>query len=112
MTYDDMDYSGLPTGLQDGMKKYIEQKLRAGGFLTACLENDLVGAFTRADATNLKRLQEIVRWLYNEAPAYCWGSKEKVAKWLGQRTVGEINKEIKDSMQKIVNHSNRTRRFA
>lgn len=77
------DYSKLPEGLQDGMKLYIEEGIRAGGFLTACLENDLVGAVNKADPDNLPRLQEIVRWIFWEIPHDCWGSPERVARWIG-----------------------------
>lgn len=77
------DYSELPEGLQGGMQRYIEQGIQAGHFLTAVLSNDLFGAVNRADGNNLPRLQEIVHWIYNEAPNGCWGSSEKVAKWKG-----------------------------
>ena len=77
------DYSGLPEGLQNSMKLYVEQGIGAGHFLTACLENSLVDAVNRADEKNLPRLQEIVKWLYWEAPHDCWGSKERVAAWHG-----------------------------
>ena len=84
MKYDcELNYAGLPESLQAGMKRYIEQGIAAGGFLTACLENNLVGAFGWADVHNRSRIQEIVYWLYNEAPSGCWGSAETVAKWLG-----------------------------
>ena len=43
------DYSGLPEGLQNSMKLYVEQGIGAGHFLTACLENSLVDAVNRAD---------------------------------------------------------------
>jgi len=76
------DYSGLPEGLRNGMKRYVEDGIRPGGFLTACLENNLTGAVNRADATNLPRLQDIVRWLYNEAPGSCWGSVDQVHAWM------------------------------
>jgi len=76
-------YSELPEGLQGGMKRYLEDGIRAGDFLTACLENDLVGAINRADATNLPHLQSIVKWMWNELPQGCWGSREKVASWHG-----------------------------
>tara|TARA_Y100000034_G_C6619471_1_gene270063 strand:+ start:333 stop:590 length:258 start_codon:yes stop_codon:yes gene_type:complete len=77
------DYSGLPEGLQDSMKLYVEKGINAGHFLTACLENDLMGAVNRADNTNRPLLSDILLWLYWQAPHSCWGSKEKVANWRG-----------------------------
>ena len=75
------DYLKLPEGLQYSMKCYIEKGIRTGGFLTACLENDLLAAVNRADKTNLARLKDVVQWIYNEAPSDCWGSREKVQAW-------------------------------
>jgi hypothetical protein len=79
------NYAGLPESLQTGMKRYVEEGKRAGGFLTACLENDLMGAINRADTKNLPRLQEIIYWIYDEIPAGCWGSKGTVEAWQGER---------------------------
>ena len=102
------DYSGLPEGLQGGMQLYVEEGIKAGSFLTACLENDLIGAINRADPDNLTRLQDIVKWINWEIPHDCWGSKEKVAKWLGKRfasdgekTIGELNQTIQQNMNRI-----------
>tara|TARA_Y100000296_G_scaffold82583_1_gene111974 strand:+ start:597 stop:908 length:312 start_codon:yes stop_codon:yes gene_type:complete len=95
------DYAKLPEGLQDSMKLYLEKGIRAGGFLTACLENDLVGAINRADKTNLARLQDIVKWIYWETPQGCWGNSEKVEAWIGRRPIGEINKSIKQGLARI-----------
>ncbi len=39
----------------------------------------------RADDTNRGRMFDIVAFLYNEAPGACWGSREKVQKWLDER---------------------------
>ena len=83
------------------MKRYIEDGIRAGGFLMACLENDLLGAMNRADVNNLPRLQEIVYWMYDEIPVGCWGSKEKVSTWRGERTIGDTNRAIKQKMDSL-----------
>lgn len=77
------DYSKLPYNLQSGMQLYIEKGFRTGHFLTAVLSNDLLGAVSRADDTNIKLLPAIVRWLYNEAPSNCWGDVKKVQAWQG-----------------------------
>lgn len=82
MSIDSYNYSSLPEGLQGGMKRYIEDGIRAGGFLMACLENDLAGAVGKADSNNSTHIQEIVRWIYNEAPSGCWGSVGKVHAWM------------------------------
>lgn len=80
-----MNYARLPEHLRGGMKRYIEQYCPTGGFLEAVLENNLVEAFGRADEVNRERMFDIVNFLYNEAPADCWGSPAKVEAWLAQR---------------------------
>ena len=90
------DYSELPEGLQDGMKLYLEDGIRAGGFLTACLENDLLGAVNKADPDNYIRLPDIVQWMYWNLPQGCWGSREKVREWQGDGVLATIIGKIND----------------
>lgn len=54
-----------------------------GGFLTAVLENDLVGAIGCADTDNMRDLTQIVFLVSNAMPVGCWGSVEKVCNWEG-----------------------------
>ncbi len=75
-------YDGLPEGLRDGVKRYIEHHIPPGGFLEAVISNQLSEAFGRADEQNRRRLYEIVGWFYNYAPSTCWGSPEKYQIWL------------------------------
>lgn len=85
-----LKYEILPEGLRSGMKLYVEQGILPGGFLTAVLENNLSGAFQRADSRNLPRLQSIVEWCYWELPSPAWGSTGAVAAWIKKvRTEGE-----------------------
>ena len=76
------NYTLLPWHLQDGMRMYIEEHIRPGDFLLACLCNDLNGAVGHADSINRHRLEDICLFLYNEIPSRSWGSKEKVLAWL------------------------------
>jgi hypothetical protein len=84
-----VDYSGLPESLRGGMQRYIEHRIEPGPFLTAVLENDLRRSYECADEANYPRLYSIVRWLYNHAPAACWGSAAKVEQWLDETEDGE-----------------------
>ncbi len=61
---------------------YVEHKMQPGHFITAVLENDLVGAFGRADYEAIENLKHIICYCYNEIPSDCWGNKEKVKNWL------------------------------
>ncbi len=76
------DYDLLPEHIRGGMKLYLEDHVEPGGFLRAVLENDLVGAFGKADNINRAWMFDIVTFIYNEVPASCWGSREAVEKWL------------------------------
>jgi hypothetical protein len=53
----------------------------SGEFIEAVLCNDLKESFKRADEQNQADLFEIVKYCYNELPAMCWGSPEKVRAW-------------------------------
>lgn len=72
----------MPEHLTASLQRYAEQRIETGRFLRAVLENDLSEAVCRADHFNFPLLPVIVRYVYNELPAPCWGSKEKVSDWL------------------------------
>lgn len=78
----DIDYSRLPSHMQEGARLYVEDGIEPGGFLMAVLCNDFVGAFSRADAVNGEFMRDWAEWLYNEAPSTCWGSREKVESYM------------------------------
>lgn len=75
-----LDYSGLPAHYRGGMRRYMEDGILPGDFLQAALRNNLSEAVSRVD--NLVSLPLVVEWLWNEAPAPCWGSPAKVKAWL------------------------------
>ncbi len=66
---------------KESIDNYVEYKQQPGHFITAVLENDLVGAFSRADYEAMANLKHIICYCYNEIPGDCWGSKEKVKSW-------------------------------
>ena len=75
----------IPAHTQQALKNYVQDRVPPGGFLYAVLTNNMTQAFGRADTDNAAALQDIVRWLYNEPTALCWGMPEKVAAWLDER---------------------------
>ena len=77
------NYDLLPEHIREAMKRYIENRIAPGDFLMAVLSNDLMGAISRADYINRDKIHDICCFLYNEAPADCWGSPEIVKQWLG-----------------------------
>ena len=79
----DINYSRLPAYMRESVREYIENGKPVGHFLTAVFSNDLAGAVTRADSTNLAALRDYILFLYNEpVPRECKGSKEKVDAWM------------------------------
>jgi hypothetical protein len=81
----EIDYTGLPLHMREPARHYLEDRVKPGDFLTAVLENDLVGAFGKADETNKAAMELWAAWLYNECPAAAWGSRGKVMDWLDKR---------------------------
>ena len=69
--------------IKNSIDNFAKYGIPPGGFVTAVLENDLMQSFGRADLPNRRNLFEITKYVYNEIPSHCWGSKEKVEKWGG-----------------------------
>ena len=81
MTYEFRDWY-IPERMMGGIRRYIDEQIPPGHFLTAVLCNDLKEACGRADDENMRNLPAYVAYLYNEVPANCWGSEDAVNKWL------------------------------
>ena len=81
LSHPGVDYSKLPEGLRESARRWIEDRIKPGQFLTAVITNNLLNAFQLADDENLKIIHEIVKWWYNEAPSQCWGSLERFNSW-------------------------------
>jgi len=71
----------IPSYMEYALRLYIDEGHIPGGFLRAVLENDLKGAVNRADSNNLRNLVAYSYFLYNDAPADCYGSPAAVAAW-------------------------------
>lgn len=72
----------IPQITKEAIGGYVEKGVAPGHFVTKVLENDLFGAIGHADATNLKHISDIVKYVYCQTPSGCWGSKKKVDEWL------------------------------
>lgn len=79
-----LEASDVPPHLHDGLLNYILHGRATGGFLTAVLRNDLLGAVTRADIESTLGLKPLVMWLAEYAPSACWGSSANQEGWLAQ----------------------------
>ena len=74
----DINYGRLPPHLQGGVKRYVEQGIQPGGFLTAVIENNLQLAVGHADPVSLAALRDITRFFYNELPMLGNTRKKKI----------------------------------
>lgn len=72
----------IPERMMPGIRRYVEHGVEPGNFLSAVIQNNLSQAVGRADNENLKNIPAFVSYFYNECPLVCWGSKEKMEKWI------------------------------
>lgn len=76
-----IDYAELPEHLQPAMRAYIEQGIRPGGFLAACVKNELSAAVCLANHT--MDLSHVIGFLMHQVPAFAWGSGVAYETWIG-----------------------------
>ena len=84
--FDYVDVSALPEHMQGAVRRYLNDGIMPGDFLTAALENNLVRSYGLADEKNLAAMRTWVEWLYMECPGNARGSPERVREWTMQRT--------------------------
>ena len=72
----------ISESMMDGIKRYIDNRIKPGKFLTAVIQNNFSEAVGQADHININNLPAFACYFYNEAPSPCWGSPEKMAAWL------------------------------
>jgi uncharacterized membrane protein len=77
-----IDYTSLPEHMQDGTRLYVERGIEPGDFTLAVLCDSLTGSFAHADLINARNMRDWATWLWNDAPAGCWGSLDKVKAWI------------------------------
>ena len=83
MTEYNINYATAPNQkMVPAIKRYVENRIEPGHFLTALLSNDLMGTFSRADETNGSLIREWVIWMWNDMPFHMVGAREKVEAWL------------------------------
>lgn len=88
------EYDNIPGAILLAINNHVLRGQRCGNFVTAVLSNDLTEAVNRADDECQKCLHTIIRYLYNNCPGGCWGSKKKMDDW--RKNGGVEGKEIGD----------------
>lgn len=76
------EYAYIPDNILDSLRMYIENKIPTGGFLQACLENNLYLAVCKADLESSKNLKIIISFINNELPSTSHGSPKAVKDFL------------------------------
>lgn len=79
--------AGLPAHLFESLVRYATKHVPTGGFLLACLDNNLCDAVCLADPESLAALPVIVRFIHCDLPSKCHGSREAVRAWLEAKAV-------------------------
>lgn len=69
---------------KEAIDRYVKDGCPTGRFLQFVLENDLTNSFGYADEESRDNIHDIVKYLYNQVPGTCWGSKEKVKNWFAK----------------------------
>jgi hypothetical protein len=75
----------MPERIKASLDDYWQKGLPPGSFVRAVLENDLHQAIANADAECALALTAIVRYVYNDMPGDCWGSRRAVQKYLTRK---------------------------
>ena len=76
-----LDYELLPVQYEEGLRKYIEDGVLPGHFLSAVLKNDLKHAVSSHDKDSYDELKLLVSWCHWEIPGDSYGSAIKVRTW-------------------------------
>lgn len=95
MAFTHFKYS-MPEVTKQTIDDYVEKGYEPGGFVRACLENDLSRALGRADPVNSRHLKDIVGYIHMEIPASVHGSPEKVDAHLAKFKVMARREDVED----------------
>lgn len=92
----------VPVHLRTSLSAWVEEGRLPSAFLEAVLCNDLRKAVEAADPLSFKAIPAIVKWLYTDAPALCWGDPTKVGAWMlnGGRQGLESERKRRISLEK------------
>ena len=75
------NYPMAPVSIIKAVLGHARDRRPCGSYTTALLSNQL-SAVCLADKESLAGIKDLVMFIYNEIPAECWGSPEKVRAWL------------------------------
>lgn len=85
----------IPQHMWGAVRRWVDQGIEGGSFLMAVMNNDFMGAVSKADDSNILCLKQWAMFVYNDLPSGCWGSEEKCNSWTqkgGMRGIDELLK--------------------
>jgi hypothetical protein len=101
------DYREMPSQGYDMLKAYLEtgEPLGDNSFFYYVVTNNLKMACYKADSINENLLHAWVKFLWNEAPDFAWGSKEAYDAWIaeGGRIGRGIERRVAYGTEKLPN---------
>ena len=80
--FDRTHYQNANQFTLDCIDEYARIGRPGGGFIHALLTNDLRGAVTQADTSNIVCIYDLVMYCLNQIPADAQGSVEKYEAWV------------------------------
>lgn len=86
-------YECLPEHMREVARRYVEDGIEPGSFLSAVLGNNLTLSFILADERNRKRMADFVTWLLHRCPRGAWGDAEKVKHWQRRGGMNGISRQ-------------------
>lgn len=90
------DHHRVPQVILDGIKRWVDDGIQPGGFLTSVLRNDKMSIVAcLADEINALNIVKIYRYLINKCPHECWGSEAKMIAWR-KKKMEQRNNERKE----------------
>ena len=95
----------IPRRMGPGIINYIDNHILPGSFLQAVFENNLVDAVGRADQENINNIAAYSNYLYWEAPTACWGSPEKVKKWVKMKNCKPVEEQDISKLEIPLSHT-------
>jgi len=88
--------------MKAALDRYAEQGVPLGGFLTALLANDLMGALGRADPQNERNINQLCMYVHNEMPGTCHGSYEIIDAWVASHKLKkDTDKQMEEDRGKL-----------
>lgn len=79
---DRRNYKLIPPVTRESIVAYALNGQEVGGFLQAVLANDFMDAIARADHDNIKGIEAIRQFIYQDTPGLCHGSRAIYRAWI------------------------------